>query len=94
MTENVFSTERLPLACFLHAANKLKFLRAESNGSKAQFIFADPQQQGDEFELQYEQGALVSAAALFASQKFLRRRMSDALGERTRGGSYERYNRR
>ncbi len=78
-----FSTERLPLACFLHAANKLKFLRAEPNGSgKATFIFADPQQQGDEFELQYESGATVVATALFASQKFLRRKMSEALGER------------
>ncbi len=89
MTENIFSTERLPLACFLHAANKLKFLRAEPIGSgKVQFVFADPANQGDEFELQYECGAAVSASGLFASQKFLRRKMSEALGERRHEHGY------
>jgi hypothetical protein len=87
-----FSTERLPLACYLHASGKLRFLRAEpgSNG-KARFIFADPQNIGDQLELEYESGAAVSASGLFASQKFLRRKADEALGNRRL--EYHGYNR-
>jgi hypothetical protein len=86
---SAFATERLQLACFLHAAQKLRFLRAERSGpGKVQFVFADPEQQGDELELQYEGGALVAATALFASQTFLRRKMSEALGDNRRSRSY------
>jgi hypothetical protein len=40
------------------------------------FIFADPDHKGDEFELNFNRGAHVAATALFASQTFLRRSMT------------------
>ncbi len=92
--DSFFSTERLQLACFLHAANKLKFLRAEPNGTgKVSFIFADPEQIGDQLELEYEQGAVVAANALFASQKYLRRRVDQALDTRRVDDHARRYTR-
>jgi hypothetical protein len=71
-----FVTERLPLAIFLHATGRLRFLGCEPNGEeRVRFVFADPISNGTQAELEFDRGAEVSASALFASQKFLRRAM-------------------
>lgn len=80
-SQNNFSTKRLQLAIFLHASQKLRFvgLEPDGNGRDIRFVFHDPDARGDELELAYESGQPVSAIALFASQKFLRRQMSATL---------------
>jgi hypothetical protein len=79
--ENHFVTQRLPLAIFLHATQRLPLSRCELVGDKVQFVFSDPQGIGDQAELDFENGESVVAKALLASQTFLRRRMSDALNQ-------------
>ena len=81
--ERTFATKRLQVATFIHASRKLQFLGAERdpNGNDVVFVFSDPDGIGDELELDYESGQPISAVALFASQKFLRRKLSEALGE-------------
>jgi hypothetical protein len=82
----IFRTERLPLAIFLHATGRLRFLGCEPNGDgKVRFVFADQENSGAQVELDYERGAPVAATALFASQKYLRRKMSGALNNRNSG---------
>jgi hypothetical protein len=82
-----FSTERLPLAIYLHASGKLAFDRCDPAGNgKVRFVFEDHQHLGDQLELEFERGAAVSATALFASQKFLRRKMTETLKN---GESYD-----
>lgn len=76
-----FLTERLPLAIFLHASQRLRLSNCElAEGGKVQFVFSDPEQIGDQAELAFENGECVPAKSLFASQTYLRRRMS-ALNE-------------
>ena len=71
-----FRTERLPLAIFLHATGRLRFLGCEPNGGgRVFFLFDDPGGEGTQAEFEFDRGAQVSASALFASQKFLRRAM-------------------
>ena len=86
----LFETERLQLAIYLHADGRLRFHSCERIGAgKVLFVFEDADRVGDTVELEYENGAKVSAVSLFASQKFLRRKMSDALeNRRTRESSY------
>jgi hypothetical protein len=75
-----FTTERLPLAIYLHASRFLAFARCECAGNgKVVFIFDDPDGRGPELELEFDCGAPLSASALFASQKFLRRKMTETL---------------
>lgn len=84
--ESAFQTARLPLAIYLHASGKLEFSHCESTGrDKVRFMFRDPQHIGCELELEFERGAQVPATAIFASQKFLRRKMSEALNNRKTG---------
>lgn len=89
--KHTFETERLPLAIFLHATGRLHFLTCEANGSaKVRFVFGDPDGIGTQTELEYERGAQVSATALFASQKFLRRQMTDTLNRKTGAREHDR----
>jgi hypothetical protein len=83
---SLFLTERLPLAIFLHATERLKFLRCEPQGQsgKLVFVFADPDRSGAQEELEFDRGATVPATAIFASQKYLRRRMSEGLNSNNR----------
>jgi hypothetical protein len=82
-TPKTFSTERLQLAIYLHASRSLPFLRCEGQPSgKVRFVFEDGQHTGSEAELEFDLGAQVAAFALFAAQKFLRRKMSEALNNR------------
>jgi len=74
-----FSTKRLQLAIFLHAARSLPYLRIDSAADgKMRFIFADEQHIGTKLELDFDRGAVVPARDLFSSQTYLRRQMSDA----------------
>src|SRR5579864_4892655 len=74
-----FSTERLQFAIFLHASQKLEFIGIEpSSFGRIRFLFADPEAQGAQYELEFDRGAAVPATAIFASQKFLRRQMSSS----------------
>jgi hypothetical protein len=83
-----FVTERLPLAIFLHATERLAFLgcQPEKHGPKLIFVFQDPDSKGSQAELEFDRGATVPATDLFASQKYLRRTMSEALKNRNIGG--------
>jgi hypothetical protein len=81
--QRTFATERLQLAIFLHADGRLSFRNCGRIGhSKVCFVFDDPKHIGDSLELEFENGAKVSATSLFASQKYLRRQMSVALENR------------
>jgi hypothetical protein len=83
-TGPLFVTERLPLAVFLHATCRLAFAgcRLGHGHGKVAFLFHDPDYEGSQVELEFDQGASVAATALFASQKFLRRRMSETIENR------------
>lgn len=91
-----FSTERLQLAIYLHATRRLAFWGCEaSENGKIRFLFEDAIDVGPEVELEFDRGAKVAATDLFASQKFLRRRMSEALNNRRIGNTdYEQNKRR
>jgi hypothetical protein len=83
MEKGIFLTERLPLAIFLHSAQRLRFSHCELvEAGKVQFVFTDPEHIGDQAELDFERGECVPAKDLFASQTYLRRRMSDALNRK------------
>lgn len=83
--QDIFSTERLPLAAYLHAAKLLPFLRCEPGvDGKVAFQFDDPAHAGAQLEYEYENGAACSAAALFASQKYLRRKIDQTLATEIR----------
>jgi hypothetical protein len=78
-----FQTERLQCAIFFHATGRLRFSRCEiAESGKVRFVFDDPDGIGDQVELEFDRGAPVSASSLFASQKFLRRKMSEILENR------------
>lgn len=84
-----FRTERLPLSIAIHASRKLAFSRCERTSPEhVEFVFDDPEHKASEIELEFDSGKLtVAASEIFASQKYLRRRMSEALeNRRTRNG--------
>ena len=82
----VFLTERLQLAIFLHATGRLVFIGCQPAQPRIiQFVFQDPEAIGDQLELDFDRGAAVPATAIFASQKFLRRKMSEKLNIRNNG---------
>lgn len=80
-----FLTERLPLAIFLHATERLPFLRCDlsAHTGKIVFVFFDQDSQGPQVELEFDRGAEAPATAIFASQKFLRRTMTETLNKRS-----------
>jgi hypothetical protein len=78
-----FVTERLQLAVFLHATGLLALEHCElSQTGKVRFVFTDPRQVGDRTELAFDTGATVSATALFASQKYLRRKINELINHK------------
>ena len=75
-----FQTERLQLAIYIHATGQLRFLGCEQVApGKIQFVFEDPDSIGDQLELDFDRGAPLAATAIFASQKYLRRKMTEEL---------------
>jgi hypothetical protein len=86
-----FSTERLQLAIYLHASQRLALLGCEVGANhKIRFVFADQDCSGPQAELEFDRGAEVAASGLFASQKYLRRAMSMANNRRPDESDYER----
>lgn len=86
MLSHVFRTGRLPVAMFIHASNRLRFLRVEPIGdARMEFVFDDPECQGPELEYEFEQGAKLAANIMYAALKFLRSKMT-AAGREIRGG--------
>lgn len=86
-----FCTERLQLAIYLHASQKLAFLGCSpSKNGKISFVFEDPKFCGSQAELEFDRGAKVGASDLFASQKYLRRAMSMANNRRLEEPDHER----
>jgi hypothetical protein len=79
-----FRTERLPLAIAIHASGRLPFIRCERvSPDHVEFVFVDPDTKASDIELEFDSGRLmVAASEIFASQKYLRRRMSEALENR------------
>ena len=74
---------RLQCAVFLHATGKLRFSHCEmAESGKVRFVFNDPDGLGDQIELEFDCGASVPATSLFASQKYLRRKLSEALNRK------------
>jgi hypothetical protein len=87
---NEFTTKRLQLAVYLHAAGRLRYLRTEpvpNNPSQAQFVFADPQRAASRLEFNFESGDAVPAKSIFASQNFLRRCIADVLNQNSNYGA-------
>lgn len=83
-----FRTERLQCAVFLHADSRLSFSHCElAESGKVRFVFDDPNGIGDQIELEFDRGASVPATSIFASQKYLRRKMSEAINKRKNGES-------
>jgi len=73
-----FATERLHLAIFLHATGALVLKRCGlAANRKVTFIFEDPKGIGCEQELAFDRGAMARGTDIFASQKFIRRKMSE-----------------
>jgi hypothetical protein len=66
----------------------------KAGGQKVRFLFEDARGEAIQAELDFEQGATVPANALFASQKFLRKKMSQAIETRRTGKQYEQEERR
>ena len=83
LTLGIFATERLPLAIYLHASQRMQFLGCENvRAGKLRFVFRDLENLGAQTELDFDRGAEVAATDLFASQKFLRRKMSEEIENR------------
>jgi hypothetical protein len=86
-----FSTERLQLAIYIHASQRLPFLGCEAvRPGVLRFVFDDPEHFGKQVELDFDRGAAVPATSLFASQKFLRRTMTEVLENLNIGIFHER----
>ena len=80
-----FSTEDLPFAAYIHASRKLRFLTCQVSGTdRVAFVFADPNNEGDQHQLNFESGAECAAAAFYDSIRHLRRVM-----DRTRSRSID-----
>jgi hypothetical protein len=88
-----FITERLQLAVFLHATKLLTLERCELSASgKVRFVFLEAKEAGEQTELDFDTGASVSATALFASQKFLRRKINELINHKRSINEAEHHN--
>lgn len=88
---SIFTTERMQLAIYLHAAERLRLIECvQTRPGTVEFVFDDPQQQGMEYEFEFNKGAAVSALALFASQKYIRQLMGKANDKKQTGRLNER----
>ncbi len=82
MNEDCFVTERLQLAVYLHATSQLTLKKCElSPLGRVLFVFAESRPIGERAELQFDLGASAPATALFASQKYLRRKINNLINE-------------
>ena len=74
----IFRTEDLPFAAFLHATRRLRFLGCEpmNGGGRIAFLFDDPEQEGDQLQIEFESGAECAASTFYDSVRHLRRVMT------------------
>jgi|SRR5215469_13955148 len=82
--DGIFRTRWLQFGIFLHASKLLPYVRTETGpDGKACFLYEDKDAIGPRLQLEFSQGAKVSATDLFGSQIFIRREMESAkrLGE-------------
>jgi hypothetical protein len=86
-----FATEELPLAAFLHASRHLRFVSCEATGiERVSFVFADPNNEGDKLQLEFESGAECPAAPFYDSIRLLRKAM-DRTRSRSRSNEHHEY---
>jgi hypothetical protein len=71
-----FLTQDLGFACFLYAAHKLKFVGCKdaANG-KVNFMFNDPNGDGENHRMEFEAGAEVPAVTFMDTIRHMRRVM-------------------
>lgn len=90
----IFTTERLQLAIYLHANDRLRLINCiQTRPGTIEFSFDDPEDKGSGYEFEFNKGATVSALALFASQKYLRQLMTRAGNEKKTGLEHDTYQR-
>src|SRR5712672_3458171 len=66
--EETFLTEDLPFAAYLQASRKRRFLTCQVSGvDRVAFVYADPNNEGDQLHLNFESGAECPAAAFYDS---------------------------
>jgi hypothetical protein len=89
--KTIFTTERMQLAIYLHAAERLRLIECvQTRPGTIEFVFDDPQQRGMDYEFEFNKGAAISALALFASQKYLRQMMGRANEKKQKGKENDR----
>lgn len=75
-----FTTRDYDLSIFLHATEKLPFLGCKKvTPTQVAFVFDDPDNTADACENDFVRGEEVVATLLFASQRFLRRKIQETL---------------
>ena len=72
-----YRTAHLELASYIHASNSLKLAGTEMIGHRMEYIFDGPESVGKQIEINYHNGAPISAVKLFNSHKTLRRLLLD-----------------
>ena len=73
----------LPYASYLHSTRRLRFLRCERNGAgRIDFVFDDPDSEGELLRVDFEAGAECPAANFYDSVRHLRRVMDGTRSNR------------
>ena len=86
-----FRTTQLSLAIYLHASRSLEFVKVEEmSPNRYAFLFGDDDGQGPRHQMEMESGKLVSAAAIFASQKYMRHLLEQEKRKTITGASNDR----
>ena len=81
MKNGIYTTKKLHFAIYLVGTGLLELDSIRKVGpSDCMFDFKDPKHAGELLDLAFDKGAKVAARDLFAAQKFVRRKMSEALG--------------
>ena len=85
MENTIYTTKKLHFVIYLIATGILELDSIRKVGpNDCMFDFKDPDNQAPQLDMDFDKGATVSARDLFAAQKFVRRKMSEALGGTSR----------
>ena len=80
MNNGIYTTKKLHFAIYLVGTGLLELDSIRKVGpTDCVFDFKDPDHQALQLDMDFDKGATVSARDLFAAQKFVRRRMTEAL---------------
>ena len=85
MNNNLFTTERVQIASFVHALDWPYRGCKKNHKGRVEWQFTDTDGRGGLIELLYEKGAKVSASSLFASERFIKREMYQVVDSQERG---------